>query len=775
MLLCIPAYLFSQPCSTTSAAGCSCPGGADTCYLLPDITISWQALRDHENGPTEYSQTGNGVENGRLRITGCTPNIGRGPFTVRGTDYFICGTDTYYSTSSNFTCPNGATPTNLLHQRIYKKMGSTMTYEDRWAGGQTYHPTHGHNHVDDWVSFTLRVQDPHEPDTLKWPVIGTGTKLGFCLMDYGACDDPDYYGYCREPQIYGGGTIKVRANTPNYGLGGGTYNCSPVEQGISVGYLDIYSESLDGMWINIPPNTCNGDYWIIAEVDPRNVFLESNESNNWTAIPFTLTQQLPAGTATADISIDGTPFICHDSGVTLTASPALGYLWSNGATTQSITVNIPGSYVVQTTSQCGTAVSDTVIIDEINSVITTVKGDTTCVAGTLALFAAGTGTVNWYETMSGGAPLFTGEAFTTPVLTNSATYYAENVSEVAGTISFLEPHDHTGTSQFSSFHGYIIFDCFSPFILRSVKVYTNDAGTRLIEWRSSSGNVLASQSVYIPAGTSRVTLNFSIIPGTNYQLGTNESVNNANFGSITPLLRRTRNGLSYPYELSGVVSLTGSPYDSQLDKFYYYFYDWEIEIGRGVCVSPRQPVNAVVLPSCTTTLSGSIITELNVPIMGVSVELAGFSRDTIVTSGNGSYTFDCTFGKSYTVTPFGRDDLTPANGITVLDMVRVKNHVLGIKPLNSPYKIIAADADGSTSVTTNDILLMKAMILGSISSFPGNKLWNFVPSDFMFANPADPFPFDTMRAYPSITGQGGQNFIGIKLGDVNNSWNPAVR
>ena len=31
----------------------------------------------------------------------------------------------------------------------------------------------------------------------------------------------------------------------NFGLGGGDYGCSPIEQGISSGYLDLYGEWLD--------------------------------------------------------------------------------------------------------------------------------------------------------------------------------------------------------------------------------------------------------------------------------------------------------------------------------------------------------------------------------------------------------------------------------------------------------------------------------------------------------------------------------------------------
>ena len=73
---------------------------------------------------------------------------------------------------------------------------------------------------------------------------------------------------------------------------GSNYGCSAVEQGCSVGYTDIYSESLNGMFIDIPPGTCNGNYWIVYEIDPHNNFLEMDENNNYTLMPFTLTQQV---------------------------------------------------------------------------------------------------------------------------------------------------------------------------------------------------------------------------------------------------------------------------------------------------------------------------------------------------------------------------------------------------------------------------------------------------------------------------------------------------
>lgn len=86
-------------------------------------------------------------------------------------------------------------------------------------------------------------------------------------MDYGTCSG--WADHCVDTL---GNFMNSNSDFPNYGLGGGSYSCSNSVQGISSGYMDIYWTSLDGMWIDIAPGTCNGDYWIVTEVDPNNFF-----------------------------------------------------------------------------------------------------------------------------------------------------------------------------------------------------------------------------------------------------------------------------------------------------------------------------------------------------------------------------------------------------------------------------------------------------------------------------------------------------------------------
>src|SRR4051812_33431389 len=98
-------------CTTTNATGCQCRDSSQSdCDLLPDIQIGHPPFYDlgAQYGVIEYSQTGNGVDNGRLRVTVSTPNPGMGPLEIHATNVFVCGTDTFVGTAPAI-CPDGVT------------------------------------------------------------------------------------------------------------------------------------------------------------------------------------------------------------------------------------------------------------------------------------------------------------------------------------------------------------------------------------------------------------------------------------------------------------------------------------------------------------------------------------------------------------------------------------------------------------------------------------------------------------------------------------------
>src|SRR4051812_11053110 len=111
-------------CSLNLSTTCICKSGGNNCDLLPDIIVARpNLLINGSNGYIEYPQVCNppcSGNDGRLRISVSTPNIGHGPMETRGQSVWFCGTDTFYVYSqAPTTCPTtGLPPTQLIDQRI---------------------------------------------------------------------------------------------------------------------------------------------------------------------------------------------------------------------------------------------------------------------------------------------------------------------------------------------------------------------------------------------------------------------------------------------------------------------------------------------------------------------------------------------------------------------------------------------------------------------------------------------------------------------------------
>jgi len=118
-----------------------------------------------------------------------------------------------------------------------------------------------------------------------------------------------------------------------------------------------------------------------------------------------------------------------------------------------------------------------------------------------------------------------------------------------------------------------------------------------------------------------------------------------------------------------------------------------------------------------------------------------------------------------------KDD-NPLNGVTTYDLVLISKHILGIEPFDSPYKMIAADANKSGSITTFDMVELRKMILGIYTELPNNTAWRFVDKSFSFPNANNPFQTlfpETISVADAIAHQMGEDFVGVKIGDVNNT------
>lgn len=79
------------------------------------------------------------------------------------------------------------------------------------------------------------------------------------------------------------------------------------------------------------------------------------------------------------------------------------------------------------------------------------------------------------------------------------------------------------------------------------------------------------------------------------------------------------------------------------------------------------------------------------------------------------------------------------NGVNTYDLILISRHILNLEPLNSPYKLIAADVNRSGTVTTFDMVTARKAILGTLLEFPGNSSWRIIPKSFQFVDPQNPF------------------------------------
>jgi hypothetical protein len=180
------------------------------------------------------------------------------------------------------------------------------------------------------------------------------------------------------------------------------------------------------------------------------------------------------------------------------------------------------------------------------------------------------------------------------------------------------------------------------------------------------------------------------------------------------------------------------------------------------------------------TIAGALQNEEVEGIEDANVELDGSSNGTPVLSEvfsnpSGEYLFSnaLPYSGNATVTP--TLDIDHLNGVNTYDLVLISRHILGLEPLNTPYKLISADANKSGTVTTFDIVEIRKLILGTYNKLPNNTSWRFVDKAQVFTNPANPFA-DVIREDLQIVAiqqsLSNGDFVGAKIGDVDGTATP---
>lgn len=147
-------------------------------------------------------------------------------------------------------------------------------------------------------------------------------------------------------------------------------------------------------------------------------------STTRTAVTLTINAAPPA-----TVTVGGPTTFCQGGNVLLTANAGSSYLWSNGSTSQSISVTASGSYTVAVTQTGGCTLTSAPVVVTVNpipSATITAGGSTSfCDGGNVVLTAAAGGTWEW---RNGATVIATTQAITA---TTSGAYTVK-VTTAAG-------------------------------------------------------------------------------------------------------------------------------------------------------------------------------------------------------------------------------------------------------------------------------------------------------------------------------------------------------
>lgn len=423
--------------------------------------------------------------------------------------------------------------------------------------------------------------------------------------------------------------------------------------------------------------------------------------------------------STPTVSPSGSIGVCQGNSQVLTSSAATNNQWYKngliipGATAQTLAVTTAGTYTVRVSNGSCTAQSSN------NAVITIGIPPTTPIVtiGGPTTFCQG-GNVN-----------FTSSAFT-------GNQWLKNGVSIAGA---------TGQSYNATQTGYY-------------KVMVS----------SASCNVYSDSTL--------VTVNPTLTPS----VSVSTSLNNVPVGTNITITATPVNGGAnpqYAFYLNNVLVQNSSANTYSSTSFASGNTIYCVLTSNVACASSTTATsNTVTINLLSNVLvSGRVSNPLGLIIPTVTMRLSGGITDSLLTDVNGKYNFSVYQQHNYTIAPNKNNDAVKASGINVLDVLQIQAHILGSTLLNSAYKVIAADVNSDNAINIFDLLLIKRLILGIDTSFPGGKLWAFVDSTQTFVNQNNPFPYNSSKSYTNITSaQINQSFIGIKLGDVTQDWAPVA-
>lgn len=191
---------------------------------------------------------------------------------------------------------------------------------------------------------------------------------------------------------------------------------------------------------------------------------------------------------------------------------------------------------------------------------------------------------------------------------------------------------------------------------------------------------------------------------------------------------------------------------------------YQLNITVDECVSDT--VSVFVEVGQAADISGAILPSNGTPLPSVKVKANGLSEILVDVDLAGQYQMRLNKGSAYEVQPTASQT---SDFVSVGDLIRIKQHLAGEKPLLSPFELISADVNRSMQVDDVDAGLLQSHLLGSTDTAVDMAHWVFVPADYVFSDPENPFPYPSSRKYTAVESAINQDFTGIALGHILNT------
>ncbi|NBC08371.1 MAG: T9SS type A sorting domain-containing protein [Bacteroidetes bacterium] len=158
-------------------------------------------------------------------------------------------------------------------------------------------------------------------------------------------------------------------------------------------------------------------------------------------------------------------------------------------------------------------------------------------------------------------------------------------------------------------------------------------------------------------------------------------------------------------------------------------------------------------------------------IVSVYQDSSSSLYDSDRTTSQGDYSVLVAPGHDYVVTPtIDTSRYIDTCGVTEVDMVVIREHILGTDPFDYPYECIAADANQDGAISLGDEIVIGKAITGDSTAYLG---WEFIPTEeYLSLDNTTMTPPEILSASNSDTllnlnFSPSVPFTGIKIGDVN--------